>query len=479
VPRSLVCSCPNMSLASEGPYLARSADPGVRTIHLRTWCKTSRLVRCSLSSSPIVVLPSPPPANAHESVAWCFTGGLRSFFAPIVHESLLRHGIYGLGGRPRVFFSASLVDDAKAGRASISVGGGSRTDAAARASSCSTLHANLSAFLAVHDEWAAITAFVSESSSARPPAATAARASIGACALPRDVVDAFDRPHYIAQIARWQEVYLAVQRDEVARGVRFGYVARLRFDVTLGAPLPHTILRPDLATMVWPVGGQLFSRLLPLPDHFWLVPRPYAHAAFGILSRFQQCGHRAAATTTADGRTHDRSHHTVSSSTSSHRGNATFDKDATIRACEVTGLCADQPGLPEQLCCGGGPTGLLVRALLREQMRTQAAATTTTATITSRTVGHRRGGGGGGDSATPFKAIPIEHPIMLVGDDSLARLKCAGRAGIGWTDPNGNKLFGEVASSQLGYFARAQDCVALTSACSAASPHKLEGGPRR
>ena len=495
-PHSVVCRCLSNASATTDPenvglYLAHGLDPALKSTHLRKWCsKPDYLAHCYPSSSPV---PSPPlvplGSTRRESIAWCITGGLRSFFAPIVHESLLRHGILAFGGEPRVFFAATLADDAKPGRKSISAGG---ADGAANNRSCARLHANLSAFLSAHEEWARVTAFVSEERAARPHMEHLTTAiQSPECSLPKEVADAFAQPHYVAQMVRWHEVFLAVQRDEVARDRRFDYVARLRFDVALGAPLPLSLLRPDRAAVAYPVTAKNFFRGIPLPDHFWVLPRAHASTVFEIVHRVKRwCSSRESGTVVNAGAV----------KSGSLPSNTTFGAaagDARLqRACAATALCDDQPGMAiaehHYLCCGGGPTGLLVRALHNLEARLRAererhvhyGATRTGAHApghAQHSVGAHYAAGAGLATRSvdasprpplppmlppPFQLILAELPMMLVGDEVLANVKCSGRRGH-----KPGAAYGDIASSQWGYFtdktSYMQDCVAVTSACSA------------
>ena len=106
----------------------------------------------------------PPPPR----VAWIITGNLRTFFAPLVHGSLLRNGIRAAGGLPSVFFSAAADDESKPGMLSHNAAG-PPTRPHRASTTCTTRYSNLSHFLSRHPEWSAITAHVSSYSEARPP----------------------------------------------------------------------------------------------------------------------------------------------------------------------------------------------------------------------------------------------------------------------------------------------------------------------
>ena len=205
-------------------------DVGLAGMWFKPFCASRRVenivrLNCNVtnnSTPPPPPPPSPPPpssppvagraAAAGTMVAWAITGGVRSFYSPLVHNSLLHNAILATGGSPRVFFSAALADDPKTGRA---VGDGkslsgllatARGEAGDR-TSCIFRYANLSAFLADHDEWATITAHVDESSE-RVPAETPRFSP--ACKLPADLAeDSFAHrkhssdPRFLAQMHRW------------------------------------------------------------------------------------------------------------------------------------------------------------------------------------------------------------------------------------------------------------------------------------
>ena len=115
---------------------------------VQPFCATKEGLRCSVIVNASSEAPSPPPAALPQStnvkIAWCITGNLRSFFAPLVHESIYRNASMALGGRPSAFFSAATEDEVKHNMVALH-GGVSATPSTP--SSCATRFANLTAFL--------------------------------------------------------------------------------------------------------------------------------------------------------------------------------------------------------------------------------------------------------------------------------------------------------------------------------------------
>lgn len=428
--------------------------------------------------------PSPPaPDAASEAaarlrllprVAWCITGALRSFYLPLVHRSLLTNAIRAVGGRPLLFFSASASDDAKQGRTPLH-----------GPSTCAQRYANLSEFLASHSDWAALTASVSETWRARPAHFTKdASRSVRCCPLPNEVLEVFANPMYAAQIARWHDALQAVVRHEDKHQIKFDWVGKLRFDVVVAMPLPPLAAAAVTSTasaayMAWPVAMRTHTRAMPMPDHLWLVPREQASDVFGASARYRECvaacepaqptertraleavsvGVAAATAMEAArsgarplGRLRARTQISLSwranwptAVTAEARARSWFGRwphanvwslngtlggmirdAATYRACERVGLCT-AVGKP-LMCCGKGPTGLLVRAVQNARV--------------------------------PLgRIILLELPVFIVSDRKFAAtLGCA-----------------HVASSFRGYFANGRsscddlclrDCAAIAGAC--------------
>lgn len=285
-PSRFSCDCTDPSDTAPTHFLAADshegqvfANMGLQNVYRRPFCSNKELLRCRLLSSPS---PPPPHVQHAKSVAWCITGNLRTFFAPLVHESMYRHAILALGGEPRAFFSAAAEDESKTGMLSHHA-----TSSSAR-HSCTTRYANLTAFLSAHPEWAAITAHVSEESTATP--LTRAAGVNPACNLSEIGWSMHSRD--FAQLWRWHEAYAAVVHYEktVMRTKRFDFVARLRFDAAFGAPLPSDLLLGEPTAYVsWPCFWKPHARYLPLPDHFFLVPRAHAQSAFSLTRRYRRC----------------------------------------------------------------------------------------------------------------------------------------------------------------------------------------------
>ena len=238
--------------------------------------------------------------TAAARVAWIVTGNLRTFFAPLVHESLLRNAILAVGGDPRLFFSAAADDEAKSGMVAHDLASPSRDLRGAGRShhACTTRYDNLSHFLARHPEWARLTAHVSEATEARPP-----REALDNPRCSLDAVGWSMHPRDFAQLWRWRDALHAVERDERSGGGsgsdsgsgsgggrRFDFVARLRFDLAVAAPLPADLLDDARAAhLSWPCWYKPRARLLPLPDHFFVVPRAFASDALDLLGRYLAC----------------------------------------------------------------------------------------------------------------------------------------------------------------------------------------------
>ena len=83
------------------------------------------------------------------SVAWCLTGRVRSFYVPLVHESIMRNAIRAVSGNAKVFMMATSANDIWRSE-HVSASGDS--DAL-----CDRKYRNLSHFVSLHSDWASIT----------------------------------------------------------------------------------------------------------------------------------------------------------------------------------------------------------------------------------------------------------------------------------------------------------------------------------
>ena len=220
-------------------------------------------------------------------------------------------------------------------------------------------------------------------------------------------------------VARWQSAMTAVRRDEASAGRRFHFIGRLRFDLTLGAPLPSTLLRHDRAFLAFPPAARAFQRMIPLPDHMWITPRAHAESVMDVMGRYAGCKGAASAANMS----------------------AAELSAAVAESCRQTQLCqhdgggatptnggsdakAPLPPLPP-LCCGRGPTGVVVRALQRAERESRGRLT----------------------------VVLFEHPMLLLGRLWTAAKLCSYKE----------------AASQLGYFRSRNDCVLISAACAAAT----------
>lgn len=225
----------------------------------------------------------------------------------------------------------------------------------------------------------------------------------------------------------------AVRVHEASAGRRFHYIARLRFDLTMGAPLPSTLLRQDRAFLAFPPAARAFQRTVPLPDHMWITPREHAESVLDVMSRYARCRG-------ADGGA-------GSASPASNMSAAKVSKAAVAESCRQTQLCqydggvgahegahsingasasasGAEPSRPlPPLCCGRGPTGVVVRALQRAERESRGRLT----------------------------VVLFEHPMLLIGRLWTAAKLCTYKE----------------AASQLGYFRNRNDCVLISSACAA------------
>ena len=352
-----------------------TGDGCLAGLQLRPFCAPKRSSKCNVTIEPADAQPQVvEPANAPH-IAWCITGGVRSFFSETTHGSIYRNAIRAIGGRPRVFFDGLLptTNDFKSGE-----------DLPANSPPFavpppSERFDNLSSFLAAHPEWARITADVRESREAVPPLARANPR----CALPRKLAYALGMwPASNAQMARWHAVMNAVRRYEAREGLRFASVAKLRFDVAVAAPLPGpSLLRSVLAEdggralVAWPVTARVRVRMLPLPDHFWIMPRANAPFVFDLMRRYHSCSpheaNEAATRSTRAPAERGGGMGGAMGGASRPRGvlpptitmndlgaNETIT-EAMRESCAQVGLCGGPC-----LCCGGFATGLLVRAMV-------------------------------------------------------------------------------------------------------------------
>ena len=218
------------------------------------------------------------------------------------------------------------------------------------------------------------------------------------CKLPPEVASAFSKSAFISQMSRWARAFAAVRRFEISAraGRKFDYVGRLRFDTAIAAPLaPPLLLRQDRHYLAFPVSAKIRQRMYPLPDHFWFGPRAHAAVAFDILRRYQDC----------------------------------------VSVEDAAGV-AGESSSSKELCCGGGPTGLLVRALLNAEQRAMATA------------GHDTKFSGDVDARVHFignfSVFLLEHPILIVGTARRANETC-----LGSTNPSPVSVRGYFPNTQL------------------------------
>ena len=88
-------------------------DAGLEGLSVLKFCdEGSGHLRCNTTMHDATTTTKPAHSSTTPRVAFCITGALRSFFAPIVHQSLLHNIIHAAGGQPRVFFEASAADAA-------------------------------------------------------------------------------------------------------------------------------------------------------------------------------------------------------------------------------------------------------------------------------------------------------------------------------------------------------------------------------
>jgi hypothetical protein len=470
-PQEIRCQCimPAREMGAQTIMAYSGTDPGLLGLHVRKFCGGPPLpsgetrATCNVSgralytespsaSGPSRVRRQRATATGRPAVAWVLAGGLRSFFSPVVHSSLMNNAIRAVGGEPSLFLIATLANDQKrwgAAREDLSVAA-----AAGGTSSCARRYDSLATFLAAHPEWEALTVHIAVETDAQP-----ASASPNPACHPLSDVEAdyarriFQVPQYTAQMARWAQGFSAVRRHEREhrRGVAFDFVGRLRFDTMVAAPLPaDLLLSAHVANVAFAIDAKVHSRLLPLPDFFWIVPRAHAAAAFDVMGRYQRCGRQGAALKA--------------------RAPAPDVTNASA-GCIATGVCRDIPRTARRLpplCCGGGPTGVLVRMLLRA-----ADQATPLGTRDSSASGGGGGGGGSGSGNTsitsgtasqdaPHKPAPVssgltvhllEHPIFVVGHVQTAHHLCNYRT----------------PSTVMGYFASRHACFATVGACGAAA----------
>ena len=285
----------------------KTRDEGLSGLLLQKFCTTAQALDCNVTRAPKgsdqhdlggtsrsvdrsdVVShggDAVTGASSAPQVAWVLSGGLRSFFAPIVHESIYQNAIRAVGSEPRLFMIASLADDAKSDREAVSVGTSSATQRMAGSNctlqssaqhcsqpGCVAAYANLSGFLSAQPQWGAITAHVEEEPTSRPTSGEAATlvSHNPSCHLPEELDNAFRPPHYLAQMARWHAAIVAVRRYERQARRQFDFVAKLRFDVAVPSPLSPRLLRSDRAFLGFPPAVKIFRRMVPV--------RPRARAA--------------------------------------------------------------------------------------------------------------------------------------------------------------------------------------------------------
>ena len=305
----------------------RTRDEGLSGLRLQKFCTSAQAFDCNVTQAPrrsdqhdlwstsgsvdgidtdhdgdaVTAARSPP------QVAWVLTGGLRSFFAPMVHKSIYQNAIRAVGGRPRLFMIASLADDAKSDREAVSVGSSTvqrmagincTLQASAQHCSqpgCAAAYANLSGFLAAQPRWGAMTAHVEEELTSRPTSGEAATLAAynPRCHLPEELDNAFRPPHYLAQMARWHAAIVAVRRYERQARRQFDFVAKLRFDVAVPSPLSPRLLRSDRAFLGFPPAVKIFRRMVPVRPRaraartrarlLYALPLPFCTLPFALL----------------------------------------------------------------------------------------------------------------------------------------------------------------------------------------------------
>ena len=479
MPRVFGCRCLEDGAAT-GTISAHTPSPkehegkfyatlGLQDASVRPFCVAKELLVCNFTSTALVpsetrhhhdawyLRGDPPPPR----VAWIITGNLRTFFAPLVHESLLRNGIRAAGGVPSVFFSAAADDESKPGMLSHNAAAPSNKPHRA-SSTCTTRYSNLSHFLSLHPEWSAITADVSSYAEARPPRdelenPLCTLKEIGWSMHTRD----------LAQLYRWREAYLAALRYERATlpaELRFAFFARLRFDIAIASPLPSDLLHSHhTAHLSWPCWFKPRARLLPMPDHFFVVPRSHAAAAFDIFGRYRRCR----------GDSFERS--------------LRLGNPASLESSNAT--LKDGP----PLCCGIGPTGLLVRSLqLSSVSRSRSIGSTVGAplapplgSLQARTAHAHPPAAGLGDSgalrslrdvnvpsnaredtsggSSALRVVLLESPIFVIGKPPQQYCKSHAQSSVaGYFGRRGS----QPPDAARGY----SDCEAVLGAC-----HQREG----
>lgn len=168
-----------------------------------------------------------------------------------------------------------------------------------------------------------------------------------------------------------------------------------------------------------------------LPDHFWFTPRAFADDVFDILKRYAQCGRDETRPTAAKGNSsiENSCQHMRLCRLSSGRA-APSTAPSTARSAAGSSISSahqdkDADARLPPLCCGGGPTGLVVRALLR--------------------IAHST------DTSQVLSVVLLEAPMFIVGRLWTAAKMCT------------NSL----ATTQLGYFRTRSDCVLASAACAA------------
>ena len=201
-------------------------DPGLKGLRLLRYCTDPRHMKCNVTKAtqrPLEQRSSVASAGASDDdrrsnriesaavipVAWVLTGAIRSFFSPVVHQSIYQNAIRAVGGEPRVFFIASLADDPKQGREAVAVGNTHSQHQHSCAqpdlehcspAGCAAAYANLSSFVAAHPStWGAVTAHIEEETAARQAHAV----ENPSCPLPSEFANTFTTPHYLGQSAQF------------------------------------------------------------------------------------------------------------------------------------------------------------------------------------------------------------------------------------------------------------------------------------
>lgn len=250
----------------------------------------------------------PVALHAKETIAWGILGQMRSFFDPVVHDSIMYDIILATHANPTLFFSVEHADHVKV-----------------RGEECPHPPTALRDFLAARPLWAGLTAEVADSVQrddplvADNPACQVRGARIGG-----NSTYGFSMLSARLQMSDWVMLMKMVDRHETKVHQRFTYVGRLRPDISMGAPHPFPSLERHTAYMV----GNLPNGFLPAPDYLFVVPRRRADSGFNLLLEYRRC-----------------------------KGSS-YDEGLELLPSQ---------GQPPLLFGAGGPTGQLVRGLQRAE----------------------------------------------------------------------------------------------------------------